>query len=95
MPEPFKRSHVHLLTTLAPLVIGELVKDPEKRWRYIRIASVIGAALGEVIEAKRDKNWRDRIQDERRFRTEDAPDQEQSERLQRARQRHSRSREPA
>ncbi len=32
---------------LAPLVIGEFVADSEKRWRYIRIASVATALVSE------------------------------------------------
>ena len=32
---------------LAPLVIGELVKDPDQRWRFIRIAAVATALLSE------------------------------------------------
>jgi hypothetical protein len=32
---------------LAPLVIGEFVKDTEQRWRYIRLASVATALLSE------------------------------------------------
>jgi hypothetical protein len=32
---------------LAPLVIGEIVKDPEQKWRWIRIASVATALLSE------------------------------------------------
>src|SRR5580700_11536606 len=32
---------------LAPLLIGELVKDPDQRWRFIRIAAVATALLSE------------------------------------------------
>jgi hypothetical protein len=32
---------------LAPLIIGELVKDADKRWRYIRMASVATALVSE------------------------------------------------
>ena len=32
---------------LAPLVIGEFVKDEGKKWRYIRMASVATALLSE------------------------------------------------
>ena len=34
---------------LAPLVIGEFVKDSEKRWWYIRIASVATALVSEGL----------------------------------------------
>jgi hypothetical protein len=32
---------------LAPFVIGELVQDADKRWRYIRMAAVATALLSE------------------------------------------------
>jgi hypothetical protein len=40
---------IHTLSLLAPLVIGELVKNPEKRWRYIRLASVGSASFGRGV----------------------------------------------
>jgi hypothetical protein len=48
---------------LAPLVIGELVKDADKRWRYIRMASVATALLSEAL-------WTSRIHRERKEREE-------------------------
>jgi hypothetical protein len=64
--QEFHNSHVsmgagHWLKTagiLAPLAIGELVKDPDKRWRYIRLASVATALVSEAM-------WPHRIQRER------------------------------
>ncbi|HYV29160.1 MAG TPA: hypothetical protein VFA77_16625 [Candidatus Eisenbacteria bacterium] len=38
---------------LAPLVIGELVKDPEKKWRFIRIFSVSAALISEGLYTHR------------------------------------------
>ena len=46
---------------LAPLLIGEMVKDPDRRWRWIRIASVATALLSEGL-------YTHRIQQERRER---------------------------
>lgn len=46
---------------LAPLVIGEFVKDADKRWRYIRMASVATALLSEAL-------WTSRIHRERQER---------------------------
>jgi hypothetical protein len=46
---------------LSPLIIGELVKDPEKKWRFIRITSVAVALISEGLHAHR-------IQRERRER---------------------------
>lgn len=43
---------------LAPLVIGEFVKDPDKRWRYVRLASVATALVSEAM-------WTNRIRKER------------------------------
>lgn len=34
---------------LAPLIIGELVEDPSKRWRLIRIASITTALVSEAM----------------------------------------------
>jgi hypothetical protein len=44
---------------LAPLVVGELVKDPDKRWRWIRICSLVGAAVSEILWARREQQRRD------------------------------------
>jgi len=44
---------------LAPLVIGELVKNPEQRWRWIRISAVATALVSEGM-------WAHRLQRERR-----------------------------
>ena len=38
---------------LSPLIIGELVKDADKRWRWIRIASVTTALVSEGLHAQR------------------------------------------
>lgn len=38
---------------LAPLVIGEFVKDPDQRWRFIRLAAVATALLSEGMYAHR------------------------------------------
>jgi hypothetical protein len=46
---------------LSPLVIGELVKDPERKWRFIRVSSVAVALISEGLHAHR-------IQRERRQR---------------------------
>lgn len=55
---------------LAPLVIGEFVKDADRRWRYIRMASVATALLSEAL-------WTSRIHRERKERE---AREEQSER---------------
>jgi hypothetical protein len=39
------------LGALVPLVIGELVEDPKKKWRFIRVASVALAVINEASYA--------------------------------------------
>ncbi len=43
---------------LAPLLIGEFVKDPDKRWRWVRISAVATALVSEAM-------WAGRIRKER------------------------------
>lgn len=45
---------------LLPLVIGEVVKEPQRQWRFIRITSVAMALISEGLHAQR-------IQHERKF----------------------------
>lgn len=51
---------------LAPLIIGEMVKDPDERWRYIRIASVATALVSQGLFTQRIQQERRDRQDERR-----------------------------
>jgi hypothetical protein len=46
---------------LAPLLIGEFVKDAEQRWRWIRISSVVTALGSEAL-------WTNKIRKERQER---------------------------
>jgi len=46
---------------LAPLIIGEFVKDPDRKWRFIRITSVAAAILSEGLHSH--KSYRDRERD--------------------------------
>jgi hypothetical protein len=39
---------IHILSVAAPLVIAETIKDPDKKWRALRLASVGGALLSEA-----------------------------------------------
>ena len=43
---------------LAPLIIGEFVKDTEKRWQWTRLASVTTALISEGM-------WQHKLQRER------------------------------
>lgn len=38
---------------LSPLVIGEIVKDPERKWRFIRVSSVAVALISEGLHVHR------------------------------------------
>lgn len=49
---------IHLAAVAAPLVIGEVVKDPEQRWRALRLASVGAALASEAV-------WTHRLMKER------------------------------
>jgi hypothetical protein len=44
---------------LAPLIIGEMVEDPNKRWRWIRIASVGTALVSEAMYTQKIKQERE------------------------------------
>jgi hypothetical protein len=50
---------------LAPLVIGEFVKDADKRWRYFRMASVATALVSEGLYTSRIKRERDECRESR------------------------------
>jgi len=39
---------IHLLSVAAPLVIAESIKDPDKKWRALRIAAVAAPLLSEA-----------------------------------------------
>jgi hypothetical protein len=45
---------------LAPLVIGEFIKDHEMRWRWTRIAAVATAGASEILYAHRIEKERER-----------------------------------
>src|SRR5580658_8394703 len=44
---------IRMAGILSPLIIGELVKDADQRWRLIRIASVTTALVSEGMHAQR------------------------------------------
>ena len=39
---------IHMLGIIAPLIIGELIKDPNARWRALRVTAVGTALLSEA-----------------------------------------------
>jgi hypothetical protein len=43
---------------LSPLIIGEIVKDADKRWRWIRISAVATALVSEAFYANRVRRQR-------------------------------------
>ena len=45
----------HLVRTggiLAPLIIGEFIKDPDKKWKAIRLSAVAAAVISEALYAQ-------------------------------------------
>ena len=48
---------------LAPLFIGEFVKDADKRWRWIRISSVATALVSQALYTSRVQQDRQRCED--------------------------------
>ena len=54
------------LGVLAPLVIGEIVKDPDKRWRFTRITSVTLAFISEGLYAHKVHQERERLYEQQR-----------------------------
>ena len=47
---------------LSPLVIGELVKDADKRWRWIGISAVATVLISEGIYASRVRRQREQCE---------------------------------
>lgn len=56
---------IHIAAVAAPLVIGELVQDSEKRWRYLRLASVGAAIASEAVWTHRLSKDRQKDEDAR------------------------------
>lgn len=48
---------------LAPLIIGEFIKDPEKKWRAVRIATVATTLVSEGMYTNHVRNERERARD--------------------------------
>jgi hypothetical protein len=46
-------------SALAPLVVLEVFKDPQKQYRWIRICSLVGAAVSETLWALREQRRRE------------------------------------
>jgi hypothetical protein len=40
---------LHLGMVAAPLLIGEVIKDPENKWRAMRMVPVLGAIASEAL----------------------------------------------
>lgn len=56
---------IHMAGLFAPLVIGEVVKDADKRWRYVRLASVGTALAYEAMYTIREQKRREELKAER------------------------------
>jgi hypothetical protein len=55
---------IRMAGILSPLVIGELIKDPDKRWRWIRIMAVATALTAEGFHAHHVRQRREEQQQE-------------------------------
>jgi hypothetical protein len=63
---------LHLATVGAPLIIGELVTDVDKRWRYTKLATFGVAVASEAVwtfkiahDRKKERELREELQDSR------------------------------
>jgi hypothetical protein len=50
---------IKTLGILAPLVISEVIKDPDRKWRAIRISAVASALLSEAMWTNRIRRQAD------------------------------------
>lgn len=53
---------LHMGMVAAPLVIGELIHDPENKWRAMRLVPVLGAIASEALwtmKISRDRSRED------------------------------------
>jgi hypothetical protein len=75
--QAFQHAHTHIgagsaghwirtAGILAPLIIGEIIKDPDKRWRWVRIASVATALVSEGLYTHRISRERQHCEDRQR-----------------------------
>ena len=56
---------IHLIGVLAPLVIGEMITDPNARWRALRLSAVGTAVLSEAVWTHRLMKEREKDEDSR------------------------------
>ena len=56
---------IHMAGLLAPLVIGEFVTDANKRWKAIRMVSVVTALAYEGLHTMNEQKRREELQAER------------------------------
>jgi hypothetical protein len=56
---------VRMAGILSPLIIGEIVKDSDKRWRWIRISSLATALVSEGFYQYREKQRQEQRAHER------------------------------
>jgi hypothetical protein len=54
---------IHLAAVTAPLVIGEVIKDPDKKWRALRGVSVLAALASEAVWTYRLSKERQKDED--------------------------------
>lgn len=67
----------HMLRTggiLAPLFIGEFIKDPDKKWKAIRLTAVAAAVISEVLYAVHHANEKKACRNEHAAQDEEMED---------------------
>jgi hypothetical protein len=55
---------LHIGMVAAPLVIGEMIHDPDKKWRAMRVVPVAGAVASEVLWTMKIAHDRKREQED-------------------------------
>ena len=67
----------HLLRTggiLAPLIIGEFIKDPDKKWKAIRLSAIATAVVSEALYAWHHSKGKQACREEHAARDEEMED---------------------
>jgi len=55
---------LHIGMVAAPLIIGEMIHDPEKKWRMMRVVPVAGALASEALWTMKISHDRKREQED-------------------------------
>jgi hypothetical protein len=56
---------LHLGMVAAPLIIGEVIQDSDKRWRAMRVVPILGAVASELLWTLKIANEKKREEESR------------------------------